>query len=110
MNRSPSSRLSLDFFQLREQPFGVSPDPRFLYFGAAHREAMASALYGVSTGRGFTAIVAYPGMGKTTLLFDFLSKIKNHARTVFLFQPQSDARDLIRCILADIEIEDDGTD
>jgi general secretion pathway protein A len=71
---------------------------------------MASALYGVSTGRGFTAIVAYPGMGKTTLLFDFLSKIKNYARTVFLFQPQSDARDLIRCLLADIEIEDDGKD
>jgi general secretion pathway protein A len=71
---------------------------------------MASALYGVSTGRGFTAIIAYPGMGKTTLLFDFLLKIKNYAQTVFLFQPHGDARDLIRCLLADIGIEDDGTD
>ena len=102
--------MVLDFFKLKEQPFGVSPDPRFLYFGAAHREAMASALYGVSTGRGFTAIIAYPGMGKTTLLFDFLLKIKNYAQTVFLFQPHGDARDLIRCLLADIGIEDDGTD
>lgn len=102
--------MVLDFFKLKEQPFGVSPDPRFLYFGAAHREAMASALYGVSTGRGFTAIIAYPGMGKTTLLFDFLLKIKNYAHTVFLFQPHGDARDLIRCLLADIGIEDDGTD
>ncbi len=102
--------MVLDFFKLKEQPFGVSPDPRFLYFGTAHREAMASALYGVSTGRGFTAIIAYPGMGKTTLLFDFLLKIKNYAQTVFLFQPHGDARDLIRCLLADIGIEDDGTD
>jgi type II secretory pathway predicted ATPase ExeA len=102
--------MVLDFFKLKEQPFGVSPDPRFLYFGSAHREAMASALYGVSTGRGFTAIIAYPGMGKTTLLFDFLLKIKNHAQTVFLFQPHGDSRDLIRCLLADIGIEDDGTD
>jgi|SRR6516165_2064719 general secretion pathway protein A len=102
--------MVLDFFNLREQPFGVSPDPRFLYFGPAHREAMASALYGVSMGRGFTAIIAYPGMGKTTLLFDFLSMIKNYARTVFLFQPQTDARDLIRCLLADVDIEDDGKD
>jgi type II secretory pathway predicted ATPase ExeA len=102
--------MVLDFFKLKEQPFGVSPDPRFLYFSAGHREAMASALYGMSTGRGFTAIIAYPGMGKTTLLFDFLLKIKNYAHTVFLFQPHGDARDLVRCLLADIGIEDDGTD
>jgi general secretion pathway protein A len=102
--------MVLNFFKLTEQPFGVSPDPRFLFFSSAHREAMASALYGVSTGRGFTAIIAHPGMGKTTLLFDFLLKIKNHTRTVFLFQPQSEARDLMRCLLADIGIDDDGTD
>jgi general secretion pathway protein A len=102
--------MVLNFFKLSEQPFGVSPDPRYLFFSTAHREAMASALYGVSTGRGFTAIIAHPGMGKTTLLFDFLSKIKNYTRTVFLFQPQSDARDLMRCLLADIGIDDDGTD
>ena len=102
--------MVLDFFKLAEQPFGVSPDPRYLFFSSAHREALASALYGVSTGRGFTAIIAHPGMGKTTLLFDFLSKIKNYTRTVFLFQPQSDARDLMRCLLADIGIDDDGTD
>jgi type II secretory pathway predicted ATPase ExeA len=102
--------MVLNFFKLAEQPFGVSPDPRYLFFSSAHREAMASALYGVSTGRGFTAIIAHPGMGKTTLLFDFLSKIKNYTRTVFLFQPQSDARDLMRCLLADIGIDDDGTD
>ena len=102
--------MVLNFFKLAEQPFGVSPDPRYLFFSSAHREAMASALYGVSTGRGFTAIIAHPGMGKTTLLFDFLSKIKNYTRTVFLFQPLSDARDLMRCLLADIGIDDDGTD
>lgn len=102
--------MVLNFFKLKEQPFGVSPDPRFLYFGSTHREAMASMLYGVSTGRGFTAIIAYPGMGKTTLLFEFLLMIKNQAQAVFLFQSHADARDLIRCLLADIGIEDDGTD
>jgi len=102
--------MVLDFFKLAEQPFGVTPDPRYLYFSASHREAMASALYGISTGRGFTALIAQPGMGKTTLLFDLLHKIRNHARTVFLFQPQSDPRDLLRCVLADLGIEDDGAD
>jgi general secretion pathway protein A len=102
--------MVLDFFKLAEQPFGVTPDPRYLYFSASHREAMASALYGISTGRGFTALIAQPGMGKTTLLFDLLHKIRNHARTVFLFQPQSDPRDLLRCVLADLGIDDDGAD
>ena len=102
--------MVLDFFKLTEQPFGVTPDPRYLYFSASHREAMASALYGISTGRGFTALLAQPGMGKTTLLFDLLHKIRNHAKTVFLFQPQGYPRDLLRCVLADLGIEDDGAD
>jgi general secretion pathway protein A len=102
--------MVLDFFKLSEQPFGVTPDPRYLYFSATHREALASALYGVSCGRGFTTMIAQPGMGKTTLLFDFLQKVRNHAKTVFLFQPQADPRDLLRSLLADIGIEDQGND
>ena len=81
--------MVLDYYKLQEQPFGVTPDRRFSYFSATHREALASALFGASSGRGFTALIAKPGMGKTTLLFDFLNKIRNHARTVFLFQSGS---------------------
>jgi general secretion pathway protein A len=102
--------MVLDFFNLSEQPFGVTPDTRYLYFSTTHREALASALYGVSCGRGFTTMIAQPGMGKTTLLFDFLQKVRNHAKTVFLFQPQADPRDLLRSLLADIGIEDEGSD
>jgi len=36
--------MFLDFYNLREQPFGVTPDPRFLYLSATHREALASVL------------------------------------------------------------------
>jgi general secretion pathway protein A len=102
--------MVLNFFKLAEQPFGVTPDTRYLFFSATHREALASALYGVTCGRGFTAMIAQPGMGKTTLLFDFLQKVRNHAKTVFLFQPQADPRDLLRSLLSDIGIEDEGTD
>jgi general secretion pathway protein A len=102
--------MVLNFFTLSEQPFGVTPDTRYLFFSSTHREALASALYGVTSGRGFTAMIAQPGMGKTTLLFDFLQKVRNHARTVFLFQPQADPRDLLRSLLSDIGIEDEGTD
>ena len=54
--------MFLDFYHLREQPFGVTPDPRYLYLSRTHREALASLFYGVEMGRGFLALIAQPGM------------------------------------------------
>ncbi len=102
--------MVLNFYRLAEQPFGVTPDPRYLYLSPTHREALASALYGITVGRGFTALIAKPGMGKTTLLFHLLQKLQGSARTVFLFQTQSSPRDLLHSVLKDLGIEDDGGD
>ena len=60
--------MVLDYYQLREQPFGVTPDSRYLFLSGTHREALASLLYGVDAGCGFLALIAAPGLGKTTLL------------------------------------------
>lgn len=102
--------MVLNFYKLTEQPFGVTPDPRYLYLSPTHREALASVLYGLTAGRGFTALIAQPGMGKTTILFNFLNMMRDHAKTVFLFQSQCSPTDLLRSLLADIGIEDDGSD
>src|SRR5207244_11049083 len=95
----------LDFYGLREQPFGVTPDPRYLYLSVGHREALASLIYGVESGRGFMALVARPGMGKTTLLFQLLERLRSSAQTVFLFQTQCASRECLRYILADLGFE-----
>ena len=95
----------LDFFGLREQPYGVTPDPRFLYTTASHREALASLIYAIETKRGFSALVAQPGMGKTTLLFHVLDKIKSTARTAFLFRPDGNSRELLQSLLLDLGLE-----
>ena len=94
--------MFLDFYGLREQPFGVTPDPRYLYLSVGHREALASLIYGVESGRGFMALVAKPGMGKTTLLFQLLERLRSSAQTVFLFQTQCESREFFRYILADL--------
>ena len=97
--------MFLEFFGLREQPFGVTPDPRFLYLSPAHREALASLYYGIESGRGFLALIAKPGMGKTTLLFHLLEKFRHTARTAFLFQTQCTSREFMRFLMAELGYE-----
>jgi general secretion pathway protein A len=94
--------MVLDFYRLREDPFGVTPDSRYLFESASHQEALASILYGIETGRGFIALIAGPGMGKTTLLFHALSQLRSRATTIFLFQTISTPVDLLRAILTDL--------
>jgi general secretion pathway protein A len=98
------------YFGLREQPFGVTPDPRFLYLSAAHREALASLYYGIEASRGFLGLIAKPGMGKTTILFHLLEKFRSSARTAFLFQTQCTSREFMRFLLAELGYESDGQD
>ncbi len=102
--------MFLNFYGLREQPFGVTPDPRFLYFSPAHREALASLFYGIETGRGFLSLVAEPGMGKTTLLFQLLKRWKGYVHSAFLFQTQCDSRELLRYLMEDLGLDSQDRD
>lgn len=97
--------MFLKFYNLREQPFGVTPDPRFLYLSHTHREALASLVYGLEEERGFLAMIAQPGMGKTTLLFQLLERLRANARTAFLFNTQCDSRQLLTFLLTDLGVE-----
>ena len=98
--------MVLRYFKLREQPFGVTPDPRFLFASATHREALASILYGLQAGLGFVALTATPGMGKTTLLFEALRRVRETTRTVFLFQTVTTPDELVRALLLDLGVKD----
>jgi general secretion pathway protein A len=102
--------MFLDYYKLREQPFGVTPDPRYLYQSRTHREAMASLFCGVTGGRGFMAVIARPGMGKTTLLFQLSQRIDSTAKTVFLFQTHASPTDFLRSLMADLGIPDEDGD
>jgi len=102
--------MFLNHYQLHEQPFGVTPDPRYTFFTSTHREALASLAYGVEIGSGFAVMVAKPGMGKTTLLFRLLDYLQDKARTVFVFHTQCNSVDLLRYILADMKIKYSGKD
>jgi general secretion pathway protein A len=102
--------MFLGYYKLNYQPFGVTPDPAFLFPSRTHREALASLSIGVRAGRGFVALIAKPGMGKTTLLVKLLQELDTSAKTVFLFQTQCSARDFLRSLLADLGMSDRDLD
>jgi len=55
------------FFGLRERPFELTSNPKYLFFSAQHREALANLEYGLSSAKAITVVVGEAGTGKTTL-------------------------------------------
>lgn len=102
--------MFLEYFRLREQPFGVTPDPRYLFPCPGHREALASLIYGIETDLGFGTLIAQPGMGKTTLLFHILEQYRHAARTAFIFNTQCNSYDLLRSLLSELDEDSSARD
>lgn len=96
------------FYEMRDQPFGVTPDSRYLYLSHTHREALASLYCGIRDHRGFLALIAPPGTGKTTLLFYLMKRLRAYSRTIFLFDNPSDPEDLMSALAADIGLNTYG--
>ena len=92
----------LRYLGLQKNPFSVTPDPAFLFLSKTHREALASLLSGIQFGAGFQVLVARPGLGKTTLLFQLLEQFCSSARTAFLFQQQQDPPEFLHSLLFEL--------
>jgi AAA domain len=97
--------MFLDFYRLQQQPFGVTPDPAFLYPSQTHCEALDSLTDGILGGRGFLALIAEPGMGKTTLLYQVLEGLRDTARAAYLFQTQCDSREFFQYLLSELGVD-----
>jgi general secretion pathway protein A len=93
------------FFKLHSNPFGNSPDPRFLYMMPHTREALACLEYGISARKGFTVLTGEVGTGKTTLLKRALGSFNNRRiSTAFLFNPRLEVLDFLEFVLTDFGI------
>ena len=100
--------MFLDFYNLREDPFGVTPDPAYLYPSRTHCEALDALTDGIMDGRGFLALIAEPGMGKTTLLNQVLDGLRDKARAAFLFQTQCNSREFFQYLLSELGVDSTG--
>ena len=92
------------FFGFAEQPFNVTPDPRFLFLTESHQEALSSMIYGIRERRGFISISGEVGTGKTTLIHHLLHNLDRKVKAVFLYQTQIPFEQLLKEILLELEL------
>ncbi len=94
----------LRHFGFRESPFGVTPNPAFLFSSGMYRAALQSMIQSIESNLGFTVLLGGPGMGKTTLLLQLLTQYRDSARTAFIFQTQCKRYDLLRFLASELEL------
>jgi general secretion pathway protein A len=93
------------FFGLRESPFNVNPDPRYLFLTGQIREALAGLTYGIQNRKGFILLTGEVGTGKTTLLNRLLDWLHDHRMpTAYIFNSRLNVAHLFDFIMADFEI------
>jgi general secretion pathway protein A len=96
------------FFGLDSSPFGLTPDPRFLFRSKGHHDILSSLLYGVTTGKGVMLLLGDVGTGKTTLCRALLRELPPEAESVLLLNPHLSETELVGAILDDLGVERRG--
>lgn len=97
--------MYLNFFDLKKEPFQITPDPEFLFLSANHREALASIIYGIEKRKGFIAVIGGVGLGKTTVFRSYLERInKRRIRTIYIFNPNVSFKSLLKTIFQELDM------
>jgi general secretion pathway protein A len=97
------------FFALKEKPFALTPNPRFLFLSKTHNEVYAHLIYGIESRAGFVEVTGEVGTGKTTILRTLLSQLdESKYRVAFIFNPKLTAFELLRNINREFGVADDG--
>jgi len=98
-----------NFFGLKDNPFNVNPDPRYLFLTKETEEALSGLMYGVQNRKGFITLTGEVGTGKTTLINRLLEWLHQHqVRTAFLFNSRMNTNQLFDFILAEFGIACDS--
>jgi general secretion pathway protein A len=96
--------MYMRFFGLKQEPFSLAPDPRYLYMSKRHREALAHLLYGVGGGGGFVLLSGEIGAGKTTVCRCFLEQIPKRCNVAYIFNPKLTVLELVKSVCDEFHI------
>ena len=92
------------YFQLKQSPFSIAPDPRYLFMSERHREALAHLLYGVGSGGGFVLLTGEICAGKTTVCRCFMEQIPENCQLAYIFYPKLSVEELLLSICEEFRI------
>jgi len=95
----------LHFFNLRELPFNLTPDPRFLFLSTQHEEALTHLLYGIHERKGFIEITGEVGTGKTVLCRALLERLDKTVSTALIFNSYLTKMELLQAITDDFGLQ-----
>jgi general secretion pathway protein A len=96
--------MYVDYFNLKQAPFSIAPDPRYLFMSERHREALAHLLYGIGSGGGFVLLTGEIGAGKTTVCRCFIEQVPANCRLAYIFNPKLTVEELLQTICDEFRI------
>jgi general secretion pathway protein A len=97
--------LYLDYYKLREPPFNITPDPRFLFFSSKHQEAFNHLLYGIRERKGFIELTGEVGAGKTTICRKLLDELGPRYKTALILNPCLTRHQLLQSIALEFDLK-----
>jgi len=100
--------IYLNFYGLERDPFGVTPDPEFLFMTPGHREALAQLLYGIQERKGFMLVTAEVGMGKTTLLQTLRRELDSTTAVAYVSNSMLPFQGILEYMMEEFELEKPG--
>lgn len=93
------------FFGLKENPFNLTPDPRYFYLSPQHRDALNHLIYGIKERKGFIVITGGIGTGKTTICRSLLATLDSDVDTALIFNPAVSAVELLAMIGQEFQVK-----
>jgi general secretion pathway protein A len=98
--------MYLAFYGLKESPFSITPDPRFVFLSERHRDALAHLLYGIGQGGsgGFVQLTGEVGTGKTTISRLLLEQVPENTRIAMVLHPRQSPMQLLETITEELHI------
>ncbi len=96
--------MYLSFYGLAEKPFSITPDPRYLYLGGRHAEALAHLVYGITEAGGFIQLTGEVGTGKTTVIRSLLAKQPDNTEIALILNPRMNASEFVLTLCEELGI------
>lgn len=100
--------MYLTYYQLKDEPFRLTPDPRFLHLSEPHQVALTAVLEGIFYRKGLVMITGPIGTGKTTLVhaaLQLLTSKKMPIKSALLFNPTLSREEFMEVVMDEFEVE-----